>query len=126
MNPLHNQYLIILLLALSSFIFTGCATSLTSTTDARAYDVGEVQATVVYQASVHTNVLGGFIEAAQSADDEFDRDSNKPISEESFRSWLDAVLIASLFRPATGPEISVRTGITDNVLEGMDLSLIHI
>lgn len=113
-------------LALSSLtimlsLATGCSTSLTSMTDARAYKPGEVQAVVAYQGNVHSNVLGSLIDAAVSADEEFNKDSNEPISEESFRTWADTIIMASLFRPAMGPEIQIRAGVYDDFMEGIDL-----
>ena len=49
--------------------------------------------------------------------------SNAPISEEDFRGWLDSVLLLTLFAPGTGPEFGARVGVTDAVLEGIDLGL---
>jgi hypothetical protein len=99
----------------------GCATSMTSMTPARAYDPGEVQVSVVGQANLHTAPLTSAIDSAVSAEDEFGKDRSEPISEESFRQWLDTVLLFGLFRPAFGPEIMIRAGVTDKVLEGLEL-----
>lgn len=100
---------------------TGCATSLTTMTDARAYEPGEIQVAVSYAANLHSNVLNSVIDAAKTADKEFDKDSDEPISEESFRKWADLVITTALFRPAMGPELLFRVGVTDDLLEGLDL-----
>lgn len=63
----------------------------------------------------------GITEAAKSAADEFGRDSDEPISEEAFRSWLDTAIKFALFRPGTGPEVMIRAGVTEDVLEGIDV-----
>lgn len=115
------RYSPMLLLIVCVALLAGCATSMTSMTDARAYEVGEVQAVVAYQASVHANLIDGLTGAAKSAGEEFDSNSDEPISEESFRTWLDTAIIFALFRPGTGPELMIRTGITDDVLEGIDV-----
>ena len=109
------------LLIITLLCASGCATSLTTTTDARAYEVGEVQAAVVYQANLHSNIIGGITSSVKSADEEFDKDSDEPISEESLRNWLDAALIFALFRPGTGPEFLVRSGVYDDFMEGVDV-----
>lgn len=119
-SPSKRAGLALCLLVCLTYL-SGCATSMTSMTDARAYDVGEVQAVVAYQASVHGNIVGGLTNAATSAEEEFNRDSDEPISEESFRNWLDTAIIFALFRPGTGPELMIRTGVTDDVLEGIDV-----
>lgn len=100
---------------------TGCATSLTTMTDARAYEPGEIQVAVSYAANLHSNVVSTAISAAKSADDEFDKNSDEPISEESFRKWADLALTLALFKPAMGPELLFRVGVTDDILEGLDL-----
>ena len=119
-SPLYKLTLVLSLLALT-LVSAGCATSLTTMTDARAYEPGEVQVAVAYQANLHSNIIGGAVRALKSADDEFDKNSDAPISEESFRSWLDLAIIGALFRPAMGPELLIRVGVTDDLLEGLDV-----
>ena len=104
-------------LALTS---TACSTSLTTLTDARAYEPKEVQVATTMQVNVHTNVVGKAITGLQSANEQFDN-GNDPINEENYRDWLDLVLAAALFRPATSPELMARVGVTDKVLEGIDV-----
>lgn len=99
----------------------GCATSLTTMTTARAMEPGEVQASVVMVANLNTAPLDAVLNSAKSAEEEFNKDSDAPISEDSFRDWLDAALLFGLFRPSIGPEIMVRAGVTDELLEGLEL-----
>lgn len=101
----------------------GCATSMTTMTDAKAYEPGEIQATMGLATSLNTNVVGGVVDAAVSAVDRFGTDSNTEISEEEYREWLDGVLLFAMFRPAVNPELSVRAGVTDSVLSGIDIGL---
>lgn len=109
-------------ITLAALFASGCTTTMTSMTDARAYEPGEVQASVSYQANVHTNVVGGVVSGVKSAAEEFSGQDNKePISEESFRNWLDTALLVGLFRPSTSPEVIVRAGVTDQLAEGLDL-----
>lgn len=99
----------------------GCSTSLTTMTTARAYEPGEIQVSAVMQANVNTAPFSSLVESARSAEEEFNKDSDEPISEESFRQWLDNVLLLGLFRPTFGPELMIRAGVTDKVLEGLEL-----
>src|SRR5690606_13655204 len=99
----------------------GCATSLTTMTTARAFEPGEVQVSAVLQSNINTAPFASLADSARSAADEFGRDSADPISEASFRQWLDSVLLFGLFRPSFGPEIMIRAGVTDAVLEGLEL-----
>lgn len=113
----HSSILAMLLLSTSA-----CSTSMTTLTDARAYEPKEVQVATTMQVNVHTNVVGKAVTGLQSANEQFDN-GDEPISEESYRNWLDLVLAAALFRPATSPELMARIGVTDKVLEGIDVGL---
>lgn len=117
----RDKLLVGTMLVLASLSTTGCTTTMTSMTDARAYEPGEVQVAANYQATAHSNVLGGVIRGVGSAVEEFGADSKEPISEEAFRDWLDVVLLAAMFRPTTSPEVIARVGVTDRVLEGLDI-----
>lgn len=101
----------------------GCTTSMTSMTDARAYEPGEVQATLHYQGNVHGNVVRGAIRGGKSAVQEINKEGDTPISEESYRNWIDTVLITGLFAPGFDPELMARVGVTDAIGEGMDVGL---
>ena len=102
-------------------IGSGCTTTMTSMTDARAYEPGEVQVAANMQATVHSNIVSGVAKSVDSAIDEFGDEEDMPITEESFRQWLDLVILAALFRPSTSPEGIARVGVTDKVLEGIDV-----
>ncbi|MEC9396311.1 MAG: hypothetical protein VX475_01815 [Myxococcota bacterium] len=104
-------------------IGSGCTTTMTSMTDARAYEPKEVQVAANMQATAHSNIVNGVAKSVDSAIDEFGEDDDMPITEESFRQWLDLVILAALFRPSTSPELIARVGVTDKVLEGIDVGL---
>ncbi len=116
----HPGALLVLCSGIMAF-GSACSTSMTSMTDARAYEPAEVQVSVNYQANLHTNVVGKAIQGVKSAEETFGGDSDEPISEEAYRDWLDLFLAAALFHPTTGPELMARVGVTDQVLEGMDV-----
>lgn len=111
------------LLATSLLTQGACSTSMTNMTEARAYKPGEFQVAVNMQVNAHANVTGGLKNAAESAASRWDASSDEPISEEDYRKWLDAVLLVGLFKPAIGPELIVRGGVTDDVLEGIDAGI---
>ena len=98
-----------------------CATSMTSTTEARAYEPGEVQVAATYQVNAHTNILSSLSNNIESLDERFDGPDDQPISEEEFRQWVDLALTSAMFRPTTGPEVLIRAGVTDKIMEGIDL-----
>jgi len=90
-------------------------------TEARAYEPGEVQVVAAGTTLLHGNVLDGAIDAVKTLDEAFDEDSSAPISEESWRTWADSVLLFMLFRPAVAWEFMGRVGVTNDVLEGLDV-----
>lgn len=100
---------------------SACSTTMTTMTEARAYEPGEVQVAVDYQANLHTTLATKAYKGAKSANEQFGTESDEPISEEAYRDWLDLALAAALFRPATSPELVARVGVTDKVLGGIDL-----
>ncbi len=91
-------------------------------TDARAYEPGELQVAGSVQGTLHTQVASSALQAARTAEDAFGT-GGEDISEQEFRSWADALLQASLFLPTFQPELLVRVGVTDEVLEGIDVGL---
>jgi hypothetical protein len=107
----------------SVLCLSGCATSLTMQTDARAYEPGEIQVVLGGQANLYGAPLQAAFKSAKSLEETFGKDSDEPISEEAFRNWLDAALITALFRPAFGPELMVRAGVSDSILHGLDVGL---
>lgn len=111
------------LCALWALSCSACSTSMTSMTDARAYEPKEVQVATTYQVNVHANVANKVIEGVVSAEDEFGKNNDEPVSEEAYRDWLDLVLATALFRPAVGPELMARIGVTDKVMEGIDVGI---
>ena len=101
---------------------SGCTTSMTSMNDARAYEPKEVQVAANMQTNLHSNIARGAVRGVGSTAEVFDRDSEEPIGEEAFRSWLDLAIMAALFRPGQHtPEVIARVGLTDKVLEGIDV-----
>ncbi|MEM1349823.1 MAG: hypothetical protein AAGI01_14775 [Myxococcota bacterium] len=90
-------------------------------TEARAYEPGEVQIVAAGVTALHGNVLDGAIDAVKAVDEAFDEDSDEPISEAAWRTWADSVLLFVLFRPAVAWEFMGRVGVTDDVLEGIDI-----
>lgn len=120
---LTRHHLLVASFVLLMLSGTACSTSMTSMTDARAYAPKEVQVATTYQVNVHTNVVTKAIDGVASAEEQFNQNSDEPISEEAYRDWLDLVLAAALFRPATGPELMARIGVTDKVLHGIDVGL---
>ncbi len=101
----------------------GCTTMLTSMTNARALEVGEVQASANLQANLHSEAIGGLVEGVRAIEQQFESNSGEQISEEEFRGWLDGVLLFSLFAPGVGPEFGARVGVSDGLLEGVDVGL---
>lgn len=112
----HIALLCILALTLS---LQACTTSMTTMTDARAYEPKEVQVAGNMQGNLHTNVINKAIQGVKAADEQFN--SDQPISEEAYRDWLDLALAAALFKPGGAPELMARVGVTDKVLEGIDV-----
>lgn len=120
---LSSRQLILSLLGVCALAMaSGCTTSMTSMTNARAQEPLEVQVTANMQATVHANIVSAAARSADSAIETFgDREEGEPITEEAFRDWLDLALTAALFRPATSPEVIARVGVTDKVMEGIDV-----
>lgn len=102
-------------------VCSGCATSLTSMTDARAYAPGEAQISASLQGTLSTHIVSGVADSIQSFDEEFGTNRDDMIDEESFRTWADSILKVMLFAPSFGPEFMVRLGVTDRVLGGLDV-----
>ena len=116
-----RAYVLVCIAVMIAIIGSGCTTTMTSMTDARAYEPGEVQVAANMQATAHSNIVRGVAQSVDSAIDEFGSEDDTPITEESFRQWVDLVILAALFRPATSPEVIARVGVTDKVLEGIDV-----
>ncbi len=96
---------------------------LTSMNNARVLEPAEVQASANLHATVHTESIDGLVGGVSAISEQFGEASDAPISEEEFRGWLDSVLLLTLFAPGTGPEFGARVGVTDAMLEGIDLGI---
>ncbi len=111
-----------LLIALVGVVLlSGCTTSLTNMSPARTMKQGEAQAVAGYQFDVHTQAATGIYKAGEAAVNEVRYgDEDEIISEETLRTFLDAVLMWRLFPLGGGPEFMGRVGLYDKFLEGFD------
>jgi hypothetical protein len=111
------------LLVLGALACSGCTTMLTSMNNARVLEPAEVQATANLQGTVHSGSIDGLVGGVEAIGERFGESSDAPIEEEEFRGWLDSVLLITLFAPGAGPEFGARVGVTDAVLEGIDVGV---
>lgn len=121
MTTRHLSFLIALLLLV---LTTGCTTTLTNMTTAKALEPGHVQVTGGGYATATTNVVSRTFDAGKSA---YDRIENTPEDEEidveTFRTYINAALAWILFQPGFTAEGMLRVGVTDAVAEGIDVGL---
>ena len=100
---------------------TACSTTLSNMTPAKAYEPGEIQVVAAMALQGNSNLAASVVDAAQGPSDEFGSDGT--ISEQEFDRWITNIATFTLFRPAITPEIMLRFGLTDKILEGMDLGI---
>lgn len=103
---------------------TGCTTTLTNLTTAKALEPGHVQVTGGGYATVTTNVVGRTFDAGKDAYDQIDSTpEGEEVTVETFRTYIEAALAWLLFQPGFTFEAQFRIGVTDAVLEGIDFGL---
>lgn len=102
-------------------LMPACATSMSMLNTGKTLSPGHVQATAAYSVPVHTNLVDAVTDGAKQLDQ--DLLAVDTISEEQFRDLLDTALNGGLFFTLGAPELMVRTGITDALLEGLDAGL---
>src|SRR5690606_26714037 len=118
----HRISYLVAPIALIVLLLSGCSTSLSNLAPSHVLEPGEVQITGVAQADLYTGVFDVTIDAGRAVVDAVQRDEG-PITEEELRTLLDAVLIWQLFLPGVTPELALRVGVTDQLLEGIDVGL---
>lgn len=120
---MKNQMLLaLLMLSICVGLLGACAPSLTNMAQARVLKPGEVQAGYGIQVEVYTQAVESVIEAGKLAQEQIDNGTGE-ISEETLQRALDAVLMFAFFPVGGSQEFSVRAGILDGFLEGMDLGV---
>jgi hypothetical protein len=113
-----------LLLATLAICLSGCTTTLTNLTTAKALEPGSVQITGGGYATATTNVVGRTFDAGKEAYDQIqDTPENEEVTVDTFRTYIEAALAWLLFQPGFTFEAQFRIGVTDRVLEGIDFGL---
>ena len=117
---------LLLLVALACSGALGCTTTMTQMTTARALEPLHPQVAINASVPIHTVAASKLIDAGSSLADRLEQDGQmgtETITEEELRQLLDAAVAAKLFLPSITPEFVVRIGVTDAVLEGIDVGL---
>ena len=95
-------------------------------TTARALEPLHPQVVVNASVPVHTVAASKLVDAGGSISDRVREDGERgteTLTEEELRQLLDGAVAAKLFLPSVTPELIARIGVTDAVLEGIDVGL---
>lgn len=100
---------------------SACSTSMTYMTTPQTLEPGQMQASVAMQGDANTNVISTYSDALDVAKQRI-KDSNdqgSQLTEEQYRTALDAALATMLFKPGIASELAFRVGVS----EGLDAGI---
>lgn len=119
-----KRYAHLIAVASMALVLSGCTTTLTNLTTAKALEPGHVQVTGGGYGTVTTNVIGRTFDAGKEAYDQIENTpEDEEITVETFRTYINAALAWLLFQPGFTFEGMLRVGITDAVAEGIDAGI---
>ena len=103
---------------------TGCTTSTTNMTSPKALEPGEIEVNGSGQGNIDTRFVSSGIDLLDRAQNRIEQGSSSdPLTEQQTRAIFEDVISVALFRPTVTPELGARVGVTDAVLEGIDVGL---
>ncbi len=101
----------------------GCTTTMTHLAPAKALQPGHMQITVDYSLPIHTNLAEGVVDAAELLEDRIDKEEVSELTDEEFRTLLDAAFNWALFLTGGSPEALARIGLAGWETGGLDIGV---
>ena len=98
----------------------GCSTTTTHLTSPHALEPKHMEFTGAYSGQLNTVVLDKSLQSAKVLYEQ-STEEGREMTEEEFRGLLDTTLAWSLLTPGTSYELMGRIGVTDKILEGIDV-----
>ncbi len=109
------------LCVLVGVLASACSTSMTYMTTPQTLEPGQMQASVAMQGDANTNVVSTFSDALDVAKQRIknSNEQSSKLTEEQYRTAVDAALAGMLFKPGIATELAFRVGVADGLDAGI-------